>query len=196
MGAEIELVVKATYKSSVNSENDEKVVTLGRAINQFARYVFRVPSAQVRDLLRSSTSSSSQLILRVTFNAKGKNDVAGRFMACSGGWDWAPYSQTCDTDFAPNHLIEKGNTFSFGLWKSVYALVGDADVEAEKKRVEQVEQHDVELPVLEHMLVQPHYTGAYPVGGDAMQSSGAFRVEFRAVLLGDDDEEDRDTTSS
>ena len=32
-------------------------------------------------------------------------------MACTGGWDWAPYTQTSQ---------ENANTFTKGIWKSVY----------------------------------------------------------------------------
>eukprot|EP00965_Chrysotila_dentata_P069607 2299144-Pleurochrysis_carterae.AAC.2 len=38
-------------------------------------------------------------------------DVGGRFMACTGGWDWAPYSHT---------TLDGAHTMSKGVWKSVY----------------------------------------------------------------------------
>ena len=41
----------------------------------------------------------------------------GRFMACSGGWDWAPYCDTTDGEGGPN-------TFSKGIWKSVFIASG------------------------------------------------------------------------
>ena len=41
-------------------------------------------------------------------------------MSCTGGWDWAPYSQTSQGG---------ANTFSKGIWKSVYlATVGTAAI--------------------------------------------------------------------
>ena len=36
----------------------------------------------------------------------------GRFMACSGGWDWAPYSNL--------RSGEGHQMFTRGIWKSVY----------------------------------------------------------------------------
>ena len=38
----------------------------------------------------------------------------GRYMACSGGWDWAPYSDSRDADGNPS--------FTKGIWQSVYLV--------------------------------------------------------------------------
>lgn len=57
--------------------------------------------------------TSKQHVLNVTFPANNVGiDCEGRFMACTGGWDWAPYSDTYDQHHA--------HTFSRGIWKSVY----------------------------------------------------------------------------
>jgi hypothetical protein len=40
--------------------------------------------------------------------------VNGRFMACSGGWDWAPYTQTGDS--------QGRGVFSFGIVKPIYLV--------------------------------------------------------------------------
>ena len=45
--------------------------------------------------------------------------IDGRWMACSGGWDWAPYTQTTH---------EKLMSYTYGIWKSVYIILPDASV--------------------------------------------------------------------
>ena len=57
-------------------------VPLGTVRDQFLRYVFDVRNASI-DLLRETNK------LELIFDPS--IDVAGRFAACSGGWDWAPY---------------------------------------------------------------------------------------------------------
>jgi len=72
-------------------------VLLGNVTDQFLRYV--LPLDNVQDVNR----------LRITFDSSIVCD--GRWMACTGGWDWAPYTQTSQ---------ENANTFTKGIWKSVY----------------------------------------------------------------------------
>ena len=40
--------------------------------------------------------------------------TGGRFMACSGGWDWAPYSRAGDDRQSP--------VFTFGFFKPIYIV--------------------------------------------------------------------------
>ena len=58
-------------------------VVLGNATDQFLRYAWDLhPSTHFL------TCGSATNTLEVVFPAQ--MDVGGRFMACSGGWDWAP----------------------------------------------------------------------------------------------------------
>jgi hypothetical protein len=77
-------------------------VVVGAAADQFLRYAFDLRNA-THDLLRATN------VVEVAFAPD--EDVGGRFMACSGGWDWAPYSRT---------FLNGSHTFSKGLWKEVY----------------------------------------------------------------------------
>jgi hypothetical protein len=78
---------------------------LGIAADQFLRFNFSVGS-----LLLPTANK-----LTVTyFASEDAANVEGRFMACSGGWDWAPYSDTL-TDSG-------GHTFSRGLLRDVYLV--------------------------------------------------------------------------
>eukprot|EP01079_Euglenida_sp_SAG-EU17-18_P009525 gene9525-250_t len=74
---------------------------LGTATNQFLRYAFHLDTAQLRQTN----------LLRVRFPLG--LSTGGRFMACSGGWDWAPYSNTFEG---------KAHTFSKGIWKRAYLV--------------------------------------------------------------------------
>ena len=75
---------------------------VGVVNDQFVRYTF-----DVTHLLTPGTMS-----LTVEFDPM--IDTHGRFMASTGGWDWAPWSHTWDQTDAP--------TFSKGLVGSVYLL--------------------------------------------------------------------------
>jgi hypothetical protein len=78
-------------------------VQLGNVSDQHRRYVFSV----------------SKLVKRanqVTVMFDNTIDMSdGRFMSCSGGWDWAPYSNLRD----PQSGLP---TFTKGIWKSVYVV--------------------------------------------------------------------------
>ena len=85
---------------------------VGNTTNQFRRYTFSLPAVAAK----SSNSSWSddlgmrQHTVRVTLDPR--IDVKGRFMGCTGGWDWAPYSNTFNADSG-------ALSFSSGIWKSV-----------------------------------------------------------------------------
>ena len=70
-------------------------------------------------------------------------------MSCTGGWDWAPYSQTSQGG---------ANTFSKGIWKSVYlATVGTA--------------------AITHVVPQIKYLGQYPNAPLVDGAHGGFQVD-------------------
>ena len=64
---------------------------LGTVTDQFLRYSFDVPSEVLLMLL---DEERAVVEIRVEFDPC--IDTMGRFMACSGGWDWAPYSRGGD----------------------------------------------------------------------------------------------------
>lgn len=71
--------------------------------NQFIRHTIEVTEQNSGGLLRLLFPPSNSSL----------NDDA-RWMACSGAWDWAPYSSTANSLGAP--------TFSKGLWKTAYLV--------------------------------------------------------------------------
>ena len=87
-------------------------VALGVATDQFLRYAFDLRNAS-HDLLAGRETA------RVDVAFAPDHAVDGRFMACSGGWDWAPYSHT---------FLEGAHTFSKGLWKDAYVALSSGVV--------------------------------------------------------------------
>lgn len=124
---------------------------LGVVTDQFLRYSFTLDPAEV-NLVRGSGANR----LDVTF---GLDDVAedGRFMACTGGWDWAPYSYTTSNSSA--NTTGPANTLSKGLWKSVYLI--------------EVPRGSVAIT---HVTPHTAYQGAYPTSRLTDGEHGGFVV--------------------
>jgi len=79
---------------------------LGNTTDQFLRYSFEMPSSGIK---RNKENGKHKL--EVIFDPA--IDCGGRWMACTGGWDWAPYTNTAQ---------DKIPTFTKGIWKSVYVV--------------------------------------------------------------------------
>lgn len=114
---------------------------LGEMTDQFLRYQFPVKSTGALVIGHNN--------LTVTFEQN--INCHGRWMACTGGWDWAPYSNTSQSG---------AQTFSKGIWKSVY-LVG------------------VNSVVITHLVPHVRYKGAYPASPLTEKSKGDFEVTVR-----------------
>ena len=87
------LVFDGIKMGAVVSLNGE---VLGTVSDQFLRYEFPFQPQSINNLT-------------VAFNESIACD--GRWMACTGGWDWAPYTRTSQ---------EGAATFTRGIWKAVY----------------------------------------------------------------------------
>ena len=128
---------------------------VGTIADQFQRHVFPVGK-----LLNVGAGASNTL--SVVFDPMA--DVGGRYMACTGGWDWAPYTNT----FQPGGSSGGGgtdHTMSKGIVKSVY-LVGVAKGHA----------------AITHVVPHTFYQGAYPVAPLADGAHAGFDVEVRVHL--------------
>lgn len=93
------LVFEGIKMGAVVKLNDKVLET---AKDQFLRYIIPI------------TPANAQFVVSVTFS--DSVDEQGRFMAASGGWDWAPYTGTTKKG--------KAKTMSKGIWKSVYLVPG------------------------------------------------------------------------
>ena len=77
------------------------------SLNQHQRHIIRLS-----DVWRNASGLLHAGDNQVRVELDPTIDVQGLFSQCTGGWDWAPYSNTQQPDGTP--------TFSSGLWKDVY----------------------------------------------------------------------------
>lgn len=119
--------------------------------DQFLRYRFEVTKLLLPE--------GEQNDLRLIFPPSNHTiNTEARWMACSGAWDWAPYTAT--------YSDQKAHTMSKGIWKSVY-LVGVPDGEA----------------ALEHLQPRIYYNGSYPSAPLTDSTAGAWTVVARVHLV-------------
>jgi beta-mannosidase len=86
-------------------------VLIGQALAQFERLIFSFRSIVNNSTLKGAIKAGGN-VLSVVFDHTLSTPL---FMQCTGGWDWAPYSNTTTHD-------GKEATFSRGIWKNVYLL--------------------------------------------------------------------------
>lgn len=95
---------------------------LGNVTNQFLRYEF----------VLSTTKATTKNTLSITFDPSISTN--GRFVGCSGGWDWAPYIPISD---------DRGSRlWTFGIFRELYLVA-----------VEQV--------YIAHVVPKVYYTGGH-----------------------------------
>lgn len=128
-------------------------VLLGNATNQHVRYTFPVAASAVLP------GADNRIDVRFDSAIQTK----GRFMASTGGWDWAPLSQLDVTDAEFGTL----NVFSSGIWKSVYAIMVAAAAPTSP-------------PAITAVVPLTTYLGAYPVSALADGTHGGFSVNVTA----------------
>ena len=121
-------------------------VALGNTTDQFLRYEF-----DVTDAIRQQPNTLSTLSLLFSPTV----ETAGRFMPCTGGWDWAPWSHTNDSVGAP--------TFSKGIVGSVYLL-------------------PIEAVAIRHLVPQVHFLGPHPTSPLRDGAHAGFDVAVRLYL--------------
>ena len=106
---------------------------VGRAQAQGERLVFSLRELAARQPAGRLLQPGPQQ-LSVVFDPS--LPTYGLFSMCTGGWDWAPYSETVSVDKFP--------TFSRGIWKSVYLL-------------------DVPWLAVTHTVLHTEYRGQFPI---------------------------------
>ena len=107
-GSFAQLVLEGIKMGAVVAVNG---VVLGNATDQFLRYRFPLPARAVRH--------DRPNLLEIRF-VRGMQ-LDGRFMPCSGGWDWAPRTEAWHGE---------AKAFSRGIWRSVYLTLSEAHVPA------------------------------------------------------------------
>jgi hypothetical protein len=89
-------------------------IFLGNVTDQFLRYSFSLKPEHF-NLRGNKGAAKTRHQLSITFDPSIETD--GRFMACAGGWDWAPYTQACDA--------QGRRIFSLGIVKPIYLIAVD-----------------------------------------------------------------------
>jgi hypothetical protein len=119
--------------------------------NQFRRFTY-----PVKALLQDRNNT-----LRVSFlpTQADTRNTDGRWMGCSGGWDWSSYSAPTGTS------LEGVRTQSKGIVKSVYLVAIPAGGAA-----------------ITHLLPLPSYQGGYPTAPLTPATQGPFAVTVRAFF--------------
>lgn len=157
-GGEV-LVVLDGVKMGAHVSIDDHL--LGDVNDQFLRYTFSLsqllhnlsftsssPTRDKSEFLSPSTIHTLKLHFDQNIN------VSGRFMAATGGWDWAPYSLpkriTSDTG---------ARTFSFGIWRHVYLV-------------------NVLTTSIEYVVPHTFYVGNYPTTA-LSDGEASFQVKTR-----------------
>ena len=118
---------------------------LGTAVDQFSRWEYDVTA-----FLKSTTNT-----LEIAFDSS--ISVNGRFMACTGGWDWAPYTNTKSAG-------TQANTFTKGIWKSVYLI------------------NTLKGVAITHIVPQIKYLGDYPTERMTDGNHAGFNVNVRVFF--------------
>jgi hypothetical protein len=116
-------------------------VYLGFTADQFLRYTFDVTSAL------KATGNTLAVVFTQFSDARNTEE---RWMACSGGWDWAYFSGTS---------FRGCGTFSKGIWRPAYLLGIRAGSAA-----------------IAHVAPRVYYHGAYPQAPLADAAHGDFSV--------------------
>ena len=129
-------------------------VALGIVDNAFLRFVY-----DVTPLLRRGAPN----VLAVAFTTSNDTrNTPGRWAAASGGWDWAPISNTM---VSPGDPYGDLATFTKGIWKSVYVAVVAATSAA-----------------IEHVVPHVFYLGDYPTAPLTDANHGDFAVRVKVVM--------------
>ena len=84
------------------------------------------------------------------------HQVGGRFMASSGGWDWAPYTNTFQGD---------ARTFTYGIWKHVYLVYTPSSSAS-----------------ITHVVPKVFYQGKYPTKALVDGEHEGFKVKLKVFL--------------
>ena len=116
--------------------------------DQHLRYEFEVAS-----VLRPTENN---LTVHIPLPSEDARNDEGRYAACSGGWDWALYSNT----FTPGGLP----WLSMGIWKSVYLV-------------------DVAALSLRAMVPHVFYNGDYPTAPLTDATAGGWTVNVTAHVV-------------
>jgi len=130
--------------------NDQKI---GQVVDQFLRYDFEIGE---NVLQRGFPCGSDSRCHNLTISFDPSIHVNGRFTACSGGWDWSPYTKDRDS--------QQIRMFTLGIVKPVY-IIGIG----------------IQHFYISHVVPKVHYLGNYPTK-PMIHAEGNFRLDVDVHL--------------
>jgi hypothetical protein len=136
---------------------------IGNATNQFRRLHFDV--------------APGHHTLEVVFDPR--IEVDGRFMACTGGWDWAPYTNTYQHGGGgkSERFTSQAATFTFGITRSVYVI------NVAPPQLEKTPEPPSQAPVaVTYFVPTIFYAGDYPVSPLEDGRHAGFTVQAKLFL--------------
>ena len=152
------LVLDGVKMAATISLNGAQV---GHATDQFLRYELSLSAAH---RARTARLRAGDNTISVAFDPADQT-TEGRFMACSGGWDWAGYIWNTTTAGQGADGPTPTRTLTSGLWKSVYlATVASASA------------------AITHVVPHVFYLGAFPVAPLSDADNGGFSVAVRVHM--------------
>jgi hypothetical protein len=112
-------------------------VEMGIAKDQFLRYEFWLSSSEEgEDVISNKRHKYKHKQNNLTIVFDPTINVDGRFTACSGGWDWAPYVRAKDN--------QGTQMYTFGIVKPIYVI-------------------GVRQFSISHVVPKTYYIGDYPI---------------------------------
>jgi hypothetical protein len=126
-------------------------VLVGIVHDQFLRYEFRLAEDTLN---RGGPLNRGGRRHELTVSFSPSIHVDGRFTACSGGWDWAPYGREQDAQGI--------QMFTLGIVKPVYVI-------------------GIERFAITHVVPKVYYLGAYP-RTPLVQAEGDFMLDVDVHL--------------
>lgn len=132
-------------------------VHLGTVTNQFLRYEFDLPevfSFEIHSTVDAYSRmekerGSKKMVIQLSITFDPAIETNGRFTACSGGWDWAPYSKAGD---------ERGSrVFTFGIVQPIYIIeVESVSITHVAPKITYIDEEVGDYPT-SPLLDGPHY---------------------------------------
>jgi hypothetical protein len=166
---------------------------LGTTTDQFLRYTYPLSS---NDIILNNNNNNNNNNNKAGGNKTTMNKLVvqfdtvgiltnGRFSACGGGWDWAPYSN------CPHTTDTNSRTYTFGITKSVYIVGGSSTttttIKSSKskslKSSSAAAASSAASAFITAIVPQVMYRGEYPIQSLVDGDHDGFDIDVRVHLL-------------
>jgi beta-mannosidase len=164
---------------------------LGNITDQFLRYTFQLNN--FLHVFQSSKLFTARKLRTYKLTISFPPDLItyGRFQACSGGWDWAPYTRTGDA--------YGSRTFTFGIWKPIYIIeqsqlsiyhvvpkifyLGDGLKDIPRNPMLEGPHHDFKVLVDIHFVRSRVVNGFFLIRGNFTRKTKAIKIDGSSNMI-------------